>query len=422
MNEEGRAGDVLIVGSDSLAEGARRAAEIVGLRAIHIADPSGLVPALEERRPAAVLVDMTRREGDLVLATVSWLVARGEEDQGGVPGGPTTVIAAVDREFLVSGRREALKDCSDFVLSRDGEICAEELAERLRGAKRVVEVGQKVEPASQPWHQLLERLLQQEGFRLLGQNVPDLAAGLYEPLEKVSQSTVALREATGAVLARLEAYQKAFVEAELPPPPATTIEIELGADEARPEVEIVRHLSRLQQGVRRIRNVTRPLAQFDQETEQTSELVNVSELLDGALDLFQDIIRTRATLVRDFATVPDIPGRRSELLVAVLSILRNSCQAIPIGSPTVNCIAIGTRVEGDRIAIKIADSGVGMTADAKARAFESFYTTRSEAGALGLGLTLARMNVERFGGKVELDSSPGQGTTVTVEFPVPTPR
>jgi signal transduction histidine kinase len=66
------------------------------------------------------------------------------------------------------------------------------------------------------------------------------------------------------------------------------------------------------------------------------------------------------------------------------------------------------------VRITIADSGVGMDAVAKARAFEPYFSTKT-AGS-GLGLPNAKRNVELCGGTLALDSEPGRGATITVRL------
>jgi two-component system OmpR family sensor kinase len=81
--------------------------------------------------------------------------------------------------------------------------------------------------------------------------------------------------------------------------------------------------------------------------------------------------------------------------------------------------------EGEGIVLEVRDDGPGMAPDVAARAFEPFY--RGDAGrdrrtgGVGLGLSLARRIVEAHGGRVDLSTTPGHGTTVRVWLPCPEP-
>ena len=72
---------------------------------------------------------------------------------------------------------------------------------------------------------------------------------------------------------------------------------------------------------------------------------------------------------------------------------------------------------GDFVALTVTDSGIGMTADVLARVFDPFFTTKGERGT-GLGLSTVRDIVRNSGGHVEVESSPGFGTSARVFWPV----
>jgi signal transduction histidine kinase len=67
------------------------------------------------------------------------------------------------------------------------------------------------------------------------------------------------------------------------------------------------------------------------------------------------------------------------------------------------------------ISVTISDAGKGVAPEVLRQVFRPFFTTKPQG--LGLGLPLARRIVERFGGTMQLDSSIGTGTTVTIQFP-----
>jgi signal transduction histidine kinase len=79
-------------------------------------------------------------------------------------------------------------------------------------------------------------------------------------------------------------------------------------------------------------------------------------------------------------------------------------------------VRVTTGAGPDGARLTVLDDGAGMAPEVLARAFEPFFTTRPEQ-RLGLGLTTARIIVERHGGRIELESEPGRGTTATVVLP-----
>jgi signal transduction histidine kinase len=83
-------------------------------------------------------------------------------------------------------------------------------------------------------------------------------------------------------------------------------------------------------------------------------------------------------------------------------------------------VTITLEQENDRVAVRIADRGPGMTSEERRRAFERFARgdLRGEIAGSGLGLAIVKRAVERAGGSVRLESAPGQGTCVTLTLPV----
>src|SRR5262249_22299578 len=71
---------------------------------------------------------------------------------------------------------------------------------------------------------------------------------------------------------------------------------------------------------------------------------------------------------------------------------------------------------GKEVVVAIADTGVGMDDEALAKIFEPYFSTK--ATGTGLGLTIAKRNVELNGGRIDVQSERGAGTTVTLTVPV----
>jgi CheY-like chemotaxis protein len=74
-------------------------------------------------------------------------------------------------------------------------------------------------------------------------------------------------------------------------------------------------------------------------------------------------------------------------------------------------------VEGELAIIEVTDSGLGMSAEIQVRIFEPFFTTKGDAGT-GLGLSMVFGIVEQHGGKIDVRSSPGNGTTLRISLPL----
>jgi signal transduction histidine kinase len=103
----------------------------------------------------------------------------------------------------------------------------------------------------------------------------------------------------------------------------------------------------------------------------------------------------------------------AELVSSIVNLVLNAVEAMPGGGD----IEVSTGVEHEIAFVRVADTGPGMPPEVEARAFEPFFTTKGDSGT-GLGLAMVYAFVKRYGGKVDLETAPGRGTTFTMRFPI----
>ena len=114
---------------------------------------------------------------------------------------------------------------------------------------------------------------------------------------------------------------------------------------------------------------------------------------------------------------------RGQLEQVIVNLVVNARDAMPDGGELAITVAAvggepaGVLRDGPHVRLQVADTGVGMDDDVRARAFDPFFTTKARGKGTGLGLSTVYGIVRQSGGDVFLDSRPGQGTTVTVCLP-----
>src|SRR2546430_1974305 len=106
-------------------------------------------------------------------------------------------------------------------------------------------------------------------------------------------------------------------------------------------------------------------------------------------------------------------GNASELREVFVNLVVNAVDAMPDGGSLKICC---TR-HGDRVHLRFADSGMGMTEEVRERVFEPFYTTKGVHGT-GLGLAVSYGIIERHEGLISVESTVGKGTTFRVDLPI----
>lgn len=137
--------------------------------------------------------------------------------------------------------------------------------------------------------------------------------------------------------------------------------------------------------------------------------VDVQALVDAA----GGRVHARASVVIETALTPEaaIFCDPSQIRLALTNIINNSVQAIQgEGRIRIMCQHVGRETQ-----ITIADDGLGMPEEVRARVFEPLFTAASHR--VGIGLTAVQRPVGASGGTVKVESAPGTGATVTLTFP-----
>jgi len=125
----------------------------------------------------------------------------------------------------------------------------------------------------------------------------------------------------------------------------------------------------------------------------------------------------------DFGDIPSIECWVADLNQVFLNLLVNAAHAIKDaigeGNGQRGTIRVSTRLDGDWVDIRFADSGTGIPEGVRERIFEQFFTTKPVGKGTGLGLAIARsVVVEKHGGTLSFETEMGKGTTFIVRLPV----
>jgi PAS domain S-box-containing protein len=169
-------------------------------------------------------------------------------------------------------------------------------------------------------------------------------------------------------------------------------------------------------GAGRVRDIVRQLKMFSRaEEDARPEAVDVHRVLETAISMASNEIRHRARLVRDYAEpAPWVSGNEGRLGQVFLNLIVNAAHAIPEGGVERNEIRLVTRAHSEGVAIEVHDTGAGIPAENLERLFEPFFTTKPVGVGTGLGLSICQDIVTGFGGRMEVRSEPGRGSTFRV--------
>jgi len=130
------------------------------------------------------------------------------------------------------------------------------------------------------------------------------------------------------------------------------------------------------------------------------------------------MIRHRARLVKDYGDVPFVDANEARLGQVFLNLIVNAAQAIPEGNTDKNEIRVVTKSDGDdSVVVEVRDTGGGIPEAVISKIFDPFFTTKPIGIGTGLGLAICHRIVMGMGGKIEVDSEVGKGTTIRITLP-----
>jgi len=175
--------------------------------------------------------------------------------------------------------------------------------------------------------------------------------------------------------------------------------------------------------IRRVAGVVKDLHIFGQHVTAQTGPVDIVELVNATTRLVHSQLSRRGRL--DTHIEPDLPrviGTRGTLEQALMAVMMNAAQALPDNSPADSRVEVRVEDGGEFVVLTVKDNGCGILREHVARVFDPFFTTRPVGEGKGLGLTICHEIVTSVGGKIDIESSAGTGTTVTMWLPVTVTR
>jgi two-component system, NtrC family, sensor kinase len=251
------------------------------------------------------------------------------------------------------------------------------------------------------------QLVQSEKMASLGQLTAGIAHEINNPINFVSASI-------GPVRRNLEHLRTVIEELICRVPRDERLSYRDDAEIDETLEELRQLIANIETGAGRTAEIVSSLRSFSRLDEGGQKCVDLHEGLEATLTILSGSMSEGIELVREYGDLPAVECYPGEINQVFMNILTNAIKAID-GEGRVT---IQTRVEGDRLLIAIADTGVGITPEVQSRIFEPFFTTRDVGQGKGLGLSIAWGIVEKHGGTIEVTSTPGSGSTFAVTLPI----
>jgi signal transduction histidine kinase len=172
-------------------------------------------------------------------------------------------------------------------------------------------------------------------------------------------------------------------------------------------------LLEIQKAAIRAQKVIENLQDFvSQETEVTA--ITLDEIIEKTLPLLKMKWRSYRLNLDLKANGSQVHVQPQLISQVIYNLIQNACQAMPHGKT----LHLRTYEQNKSVIMEVTDEGSGISDSNKASIFKPFFTTKPTGEGTGLGLSLSKQFVERFGGQLTFHTTDGKGTTFKMELPI----
>ncbi len=181
--------------------------------------------------------------------------------------------------------------------------------------------------------------------------------------------------------------------------------------------EALNNLSKIELAVNHCSRIIRSLLDFSRQSEPVLKPLKMSDVIDQGMFLVgHQAEMKKVEVIREEATsLPLVMGDSGQLQQVFINLIVNAIQAMPDGGK----LMIKSSTDGDnRVRVSVQDTGHGIAPENMDKLFTPFFTTKDEVKGVGLGLAVSYGIIERHGGRIEVQSEVGKGSTFTVFLPV----
>ncbi|MDY6802540.1 MAG: ATP-binding protein [Cyanobacteriota bacterium] len=300
----------------------------------------------------------------------------------------------------------------------------QEISDRLLAEAALQQLTVELKEALDKFKKAQVQLVQSEKMSSLGQLVAGVAHEINNPISFIYGNLAHLEEYSDNLLKALEVYRHS------PPDNAPEIQEqieELDLDFIVEDLPLV--LASMKMGSTRIRDIVLSLRNFSRLDESLVKSVDIREGIENSLLILKTRLkaqpkRIEIKVIKEYGEMPLIECYAGQLNQVFMNILSNAIDAIEErqaeNKSREGIIKIKTEVkDGNELAIAISDNAGGISEEVKQKLFDPFFTTKAVGKGTGLGLSISyQIIVEKHGGKLLCNSTPGEGTEFQILLPL----
>ncbi len=326
---------------------------------------------------------------------------------------------------LLSDRKhyaEGMEAGADDFLSKPVDMT--ELSARLAVARRILDLhneavrhGAELEQALSELRTAQHALVQAEKLASLGQLIAGIAHEINNPLAFVRSNVNRFGEYFDDLLMLAGRWDEFGKKAAAVP----SLHADLAAvraDEERTDIPFLSEdfptlMEHTTDGLKRISTIVTQLRGFAHMGGDESAEASINDVLDETLTLVWNELKHRGRIEKEYGDVPPLYCNAGEIKQVLVNLIVNAAHAI--GEKGV--ITLRTSSQGDALRIDVSDTGCGIPENIRNRIFDPFFTTKPVGKGTGLGLWVSSSIVTKHGGRIEVKSEPGAGSTFSIILP-----